>query len=178
MNILFKKPNSVLWLIDDNPIAVSNLKNFADKNRVNPDRIIFAKRTNLSEHLARHKHADLFLDTFPYNAHTTASDSLWAGLPVLTCKGNSFASRVASSLLSAVSLQELIVSNIYDYESLAISLANNPVKLNEIRQKLLDSIKTSKLFDSKVFANNIELLYKEMYKRHQNELPVDNICIG
>jgi predicted O-linked N-acetylglucosamine transferase (SPINDLY family) len=179
MRILIAVKDSVLWLSSLNATAMKNLQKTAKELGVDSDRIIFAAREDLMEdHLNRLRMADLFLDTYPYNAHTTANDALKVGLPLITIMGQSFASRVASSLLSAVSLQELIVNNNHDYESLAISLANDPVKLKEIRQKLMDNIKTSTLFDTKVFTNNIELLYKEMYRRHQNELPVDDIYIG
>lgn len=178
MRILNAVKDSVLWLSSMNATAMKNLQKNAEQFGVESDRIIFAAREDLMEdHLNRLRLADLFLDTYPYNAHTTANDALKVGLPIVTMMGQSFASRVASSLLSAVSLQELIVHNIHDYESLAISLANDPVKLKEIRQKLIDNIRTSTLFDTKVFTHNIELLYKEMYERHQNELPVDDIYI-
>ncbi len=177
LNILIKKPNSVLWLIDDNPIAVLNLKNFAAKNKVNPDRLIFAKRTNLSEHLARHKHADLFLDTFPYNAHTTASDSLWSGLPVLTCKGNSFASRVAASLLSSCGLSDFITNTFNEYESKAIELSNNP----ELILKAKNHINLNKfilpLFDAKLYVKNIETAYTLIYENYLNGVLPNHIYI-
>jgi predicted O-linked N-acetylglucosamine transferase (SPINDLY family) len=177
MNILFKKPNSVLWLIDDNPIAVSNLKNFADKNRVNPDRIIFAKRTNLSEHLARHKHADLFLDTFPYNAHTTASDSLWAGLPVLTCKGNSFASRVAASLLNSCGLSDFITNTFDEYESKAIELSNNPELILKAKNHLNLNKFILPLFDAKLYVKNIETAYTLIYENYLNGISPNHIYV-
>lgn len=177
MNILFKKPNSVLWLIDDNPIAVSNLKNFADKNRVNPDRIIFAKRTILSEHLARHKHADLFLDTFPYNAHTTASDSLWAGLPVLTCKGNSFASRVAASLLNSCGLSDFITNTFDEYESRAIELSNNPELILKAKNHLNLNKFILPLFDAKLYVKNIETAYTLIYENYLNGISPNHIYV-
>ena len=177
LNILNRKPDSVLWLIDDNPTAVFNLKNFAASYMVNPDRIIFARRTNLSEHLARHKHADLFLDTFPYNAHTTASDSLWSGLPVLTCKGNSFASRVASSLLSSCGLSDFITKSFDEYESKAIELSNNP----ELIQKAKNHLNINKfiipLFDAKLYLKNIEKAYTLIYENYLNGMSPNHIQI-
>lgn len=164
LNILNKKSNSVLWLINDNSIAVQNLKNFAASNSVNPERIIFAERTNLSDHLARHVHADLFLDTFPYNAHTTASDSLWSGLPVLTCKGNSFASRVAASLLNSCGLFEFITTSFFDYEKKAILLANNPKLIQDSKNHLINNKSTLTLFDSKLYVKNIETAYSLIYE--------------
>jgi predicted O-linked N-acetylglucosamine transferase (SPINDLY family) len=178
MRILTAVKDSVLWLSRLNVKAMENLKAAAESMGVGSERIIFASREDLmGDHLNRLRMADLFLDTYPYNAHTTANDALKVGLPLITIMGQSFASRVASSLLSAVSLQELIVNNIHDYESLAISLASDPVNLKQIRQKLMNNIKTSTLFDTKVFTNNIELLYKEMYRRYQNELPAEDIYI-
>jgi len=177
LNILIRKPDSVLWLIDDNPTAVLNLKNFAACNRVNPDRIIFARRTNLSEHLARHKHADLFLDTFPYNAHTTASDSLWSGLPVLTCKGNSFASRVAASLLSSCGLSDFITNSFDEYESKAIELSNNPELIKKAKNHLNVNKFIMPLFNTKLYVKNIETAYSLIYENHLNRKPPNHIKI-
>jgi len=129
IRILKQVEGSVLWLLEDNPIATRNLTKEAVKRGIDANRLIFAKRMPLSEHLARHRHADLFLDTLPYNAHTTASDALWAGLPVLTCAGGAFASRVAASLLKAVQLPELIRSTQEEYERIAVDLATHPERL-------------------------------------------------
>jgi predicted O-linked N-acetylglucosamine transferase (SPINDLY family) len=131
----------------------------------------------LPDHLARHRAADLFLDTLPYNAHTTASDALWAGLPILTCMGESFASRVAASLLRAIGLPELIAADQADYESLAIQLAMNPVKLRSIRDRLTENRLTTALFDTPLFTRHIEEAYREMYERYQNDLLPDHIEI-
>jgi protein O-GlcNAc transferase len=133
MRILNYVDGSVLWLFQDNSWVAENLKKEAKKQGITPNRLVFAERLPLSEHLARHRQADLFLDTFPYNAHTTASDALWAGLPVLTLMGESFASRVAASLLNAIGLPELITSSQEEYEALAIELALNPKKLADIK---------------------------------------------
>ncbi|MBJ7503960.1 MAG: tetratricopeptide repeat protein, partial [Polynucleobacter sp.] len=129
MRILKVVDGSVLWLFEDNPWAAANLKKEAEKRGVNTARLVFAKRMPLSEHLARHRQADLFLDTLPCNAHTTCSDALWAGLPVLTLMGESFASRVAASLLNGIDLPELITTSPEEYEALAIELATNSQKL-------------------------------------------------
>ena len=126
-----------------------NIKSEAKKRGVDPNRLIFANKLPQAEHLARHKHADLFLDTFCYNAHTTASDALWAGLPVITKKGEQFAARVSASLLTAVGLPELITETDADYENLIIELANQPEKLCKIRSKLQSNRLTKPLFDTK-----------------------------
>ena len=117
---------------------------------------------NLPDHLARHAAADLFLDTLPCNAHTTASDALWAGLPVLTCTGEAFASRVAASLLNAIKLPELVTTNIKDYEELAIELAQNSAKLKQLKEKLARNRLTTPLFNTDLFASNIEALFSQM----------------
>ena len=169
--------NSVLWLLEDNPMAASNLRKEAQLRGVEPDRLVFAKRMNLPEHLARHKAADLFLDTLYYNAHTTASDALWVGLPVLTCLGESFASRVAGSLLNAIGLPELITTTQNGYETLAIELATHPVKLKAIKDKLNNNRLTTPLFDTPSFVKNIESAYTKMYERYQADLIADHIYI-
>jgi predicted O-linked N-acetylglucosamine transferase (SPINDLY family) len=127
--------------------------------------------------LARHRQADLFLDTFPYNAHTTTSDALWAGLPVLTLMGQSFASRVAASLLNAIDLPELITITQEQYESLAIELAMNPNKLKDIKLKLANNRLTAPLFDTPLFTKNLEAAYIKMMERYQNDLEPGHIAI-
>ena len=170
MKILKKVDNSVLWLLQDNASASKNLQIEAEKRGVNAERLIFANRMDLPLHLARHKCADLFLDTFPYNAHTTASDALWAGLPVLTMMGESFASRVAASLLTAIGLPELITHTPEEYEALAIELAMDREKLQSIKEKLWANRLTTPLFDSKSFTQNLEEIYLRMYERYQSGL--------
>ena len=177
MRILKAVKGSVLWLLEDSPVARLNLLKEAEARGLNPDRLVFAKRMNLTEHLARHKVADLFLDTLPYNAHTTASDALWAGLPVLTCKGESFASRVAASLLNAIELPELITTTQEQYETSAIDLANNPEKLKAIKYKLESNRSTTALFDTPLFNKHIQAAYRQMYERYQADLPPNNIYI-
>mgnify|MGYP003584973179 FL=1 len=179
MRILKAVDSSVLWLKDDNYIASNNLKKQAELRGVCADRLIFAKPIKeYSEYLARHRQADLFLDTLPYNAHTTASDALWAGLPVLTCIGETFASRVAASLLNAIHLPELITYNFEDYEHLALKLAMNSTKLTEIKTKLEDNRFTTPLFNTRLFTKHIETAYTQMYKRYQADLPPDHIYIS
>jgi predicted O-linked N-acetylglucosamine transferase (SPINDLY family) len=136
---------------------------------------VFAERLSLPEHLARYRQADLFLDTFPYNSHTTASDALWAGLPVLTLMGRSFASRVAASLLNAIGLAELITQTQEEYEALAIELAMNPIKLKDIKLRLANNRLNTPLFDTPLFAKNIESAYIKMYERYQADLRPDHI---
>ena len=128
--------------------------------------------------MTRHRLADLFLDTLPYNAHTTASDALWAGLPVLTCIGETFPGRVAASLLNAIGLPELITTKLEAYEQKAIDLAAHPEKLMAIKQKLAENRLTTPLFDTKLFTKHIEAVYTQMYQRHQTELAPDEIVIS
>jgi predicted O-linked N-acetylglucosamine transferase (SPINDLY family) len=139
---------------------------------------VFADRVSLSEHLARHRQADLFLDTYPYNAHTTTSDALWAGLPVLTLMGRSFASRVAASLLNAIGLPELITTTQEEYEALAIDLALNSNKLTDIKNKLKANRLIAPLFDTPLFTKNIETAYIKMMERHQADLKPDHMVIS
>ena len=173
--ILNKIENSILWLLDENFIFKQNIRIEAEKRNIDPDRIIFAKKIPLDEHLARHKLADLFLDTIPYGAHTTSSDALRSGLPLITLMGNSFASRVSASLLHAVGLKELITTTEIDYENLAVELALNPLKLSEIKKKLENNIKNKSLFNTKLFSKNLELAYEKIYQRNIKNLPAKNI---
>ncbi|MEI6758687.1 MAG: tetratricopeptide repeat protein, partial [Chlorobium sp.] len=177
MRILGQVEKSVLWLFEDNPKAADNLRKEAIQRGIEAERLIFARRMPLQEHLARHRLADLFLDTLPYNAHTTASDALWTGLPVVTCMGESFASRVAASLLNALHLPELITSSQESYEALAIELATNPEKLAQIRRKLAENRLTAPLFDTQLFTRHIEAAYTAMYERYHADLPPWHIDI-
>lgn len=178
MRILKEVEGSVLWLSENNAKASANLKKEAGIRGVDQDRLVFATRMSLlTDHLARQRLADLFLDTLPYNAHTTASDALWAGLPVLTCIGETFAGRVAASLLNALGLPELITSTPQAYEALAIELATNPTKLAHIKWKLANNRLTTPLFDSKKFTRHIEAAYTAMYERYQAKLPPDYIYV-
>ena len=178
MHILRRVEGSVLWLLEDNPIAAANLRREAAAKKVNPERLVFAKRIPLPDHLARHRLADLFLDTLPYNAHTTASDALWAGLPLLTQIGETFPGRVAASLLQAIGLDELITSSREAYQDLAIELAADRQKLLAIKRRLAVKRLTSALFDTKLFTRRIEAAYKAMYERHQRGLLPDHIAVG
>jgi predicted O-linked N-acetylglucosamine transferase (SPINDLY family) len=168
---------SVLWLLEDNQTAAANLRKEASLRGLDPARLVFAKRVDLPEHLARHKAADLFLDTLYCNAHTTASDALWAGLPVLTCMGEGFASRVAASLLFAIGLPELVTATSVEYEALAIELARSPIKLKLIKDKLESNRLTTPLFNTALFTKHIDVAYTEMYERYQADLLLDHIYI-
>ena len=152
-------------------------KNEAKNQGVDPKRIIFANRLTNEEHLARHIYADLFLDTYPYNAHTTASDALWAGLPVLTLMGQSFASRVAASLLYAIGLPELVTTTQSEYESLAINLATDTKKLANIKKILSKNRLNTPLFDTPLFTRHIENAYCQIYERHQANLSPNHIFV-
>jgi predicted O-linked N-acetylglucosamine transferase (SPINDLY family) len=167
----------VLWLIECPAKACSNLRNDAANRCVDPDRLIFAKRLPLPEHLARHRHADLFLDTLPYNAHTTASDALWAGLPVLTLIGETFAGRVAASLLKAIGVPELIVNSGEDYVNSAVELATNTSEISEIRAKIERSRMTGPLFNTPLFTYHLESAFKTMYDRYQAGLAPARIAV-
>jgi protein O-GlcNAc transferase len=132
----------------------------------------------VQEHLARQRAADLFLDTLPYNAHTTASDALWAGVPVLTRTGESFASRVAASLLRAVGLPELVATSAEGFEALAVELAGDPSRLAELRTRLARNRLTTPLFDTAALARHLERVYAQMYERHQAGLAPEHILIS
>jgi protein O-GlcNAc transferase len=164
MRLLQSVPGSVLWLLRENAGAEANLRGAARAGGIDPTRLVFAGRLTVGEHLARHRLADLFLDTLPYNAHTTASDALWAGLPVLTCQGDAFAARVASSLLAAVGLPELVTTNIVAYEALALSLAQDTARLGAIRAKLARHRDTHPLFDTDRFRRHVEAAYFRMWE--------------
>jgi predicted O-linked N-acetylglucosamine transferase (SPINDLY family) len=177
MRLLKKVSGSVLWLLEDNPTAAKNLRKEAVLRGVEPARLVFAPRMKLDEHLARHRCADLFIDTLPYNAHTTASDALWAGLPVLTQMGQSFAARVGASLLNAMDLPELITNTQEEYECKAIELANDPLRLTHIKKKLEQNRETSPLFNGRLFARHIEAAYQEIHRRHLNGEKPDHIDV-
>lgn len=174
MRILQRVDGSVLWLFDGTPGALDNLRQQARLRGVAAERLVFAKHMRLlPEHLSRLRAADLFIDTLPYNAHTTASDALCAGLPVLTCVGETFASRVAASLLTAMGLPELITSTQEAYEALAIALATQPMRFKAIKEKLQRNLLTTSLFDTRLFTRHLEAAYMQMVERYQNDLAPD-----
>jgi protein O-GlcNAc transferase len=177
MRLLRAVPGSVLWLLDDNQAATANLKTEAEKCNMDPARLVFAPRTDLAAHMARHRLADLFLDTLPCNAHTTASDALWCGLPVLTCTGKSFAGRVAASLLCAAGLPELVTGDLESYAALALKLALEPERLEALRKKL-EGARASPLFDTERYRRNIETAYARMWRMAENGAPPCGFAVG
>ena len=177
MRILAAVDDAVLWLFENNATTTENLKKEAMKFGINEDRLVFATHMPVEEHLNRIKQADLFIDTLPYNAHTTTSDALRMGLPVLTCMGNSFASRVAASLLNAINLPELITTTQEQYESLAIELATHPKQLKIIKDKLANNLSTAPLYDTPLFTRHLESAYLTMYDRYQQGLEPDHIYV-
>jgi predicted O-linked N-acetylglucosamine transferase (SPINDLY family) len=177
MRILKAVEGSVLFLYAESQWVESNLKKEAEARGINSARLVFGGHMPKEEYLARYQTCDLFLDTFPYNAGTTGSDALWAGLPILTLTGESFASRMAASLLNAIDLPELITSTQEEYEALAIELGLNPNKLADIKLKLANNRLTTPLFDTPLFAKNIEAAYIKMMERYQADLEPDHIVI-
>jgi predicted O-linked N-acetylglucosamine transferase (SPINDLY family) len=165
--ILIQVRGSVLWLLEDNSWQVANLRLEAMARGLAADRLVFARRISLADHLARLQAADLFIDTLPCNAHTTASDALWCGVPVLTQAGESFASRVAASLLNAVDLPELITTTPTEHERVAIELATHSTRLTRMASILRDTREHSALFDTGAFTRNLEQLYADLSARHQ-----------
>jgi predicted O-linked N-acetylglucosamine transferase (SPINDLY family) len=164
MRLLREIPGSVLWLLEANRGVTSNLRREASARGVDPGRLVFALRVSQGEHLARYRLADLFLDTLPYNAHVTASEALWAGLPVLTCAGETFASRVAGSLLNAAGLPEMITYSLEDYEACALRLARNPPELGGARERLAKNRMAMPLFDGERFTRHLERAYCMMWE--------------
>lgn len=177
MRILKAVPGSVLWLLQDNATAVRNLRMEARLRGVAPERLVFAPRVSHPQHLARHRVADLFLDTLPYNAHTTTSDALRAGLPVLTQLGETFAGRVAASLISSIGLPELIVNSAAEYEQLAIHLATHPDELCVLRSKLKSQLPKAALFDTVRFTRDLEKAYMLMWQRYEQNQPPQHISV-
>jgi predicted O-linked N-acetylglucosamine transferase (SPINDLY family) len=168
MTILSAVPNSVLWLLESTAEVSSRLRNLAQHNGVSPDRLIFAKKKINPEHLARYPLADLFLDTFPYGAHTTAADALWMGVPVLTVPGQSFASRVCSSLISAAGIGELICSDLGAYAAKAVELGRNPQALAGLKQKLAAERASCLLFNTPLLVEKLEDLYRGMWEDYRS----------
>lgn len=177
MRLLQKVEGSVLWLMGSGETVRTNLRQAAQAQGIDAGRLVFAPRLVLAQHLARHRAADLFLDTLPYNAHTTASDALWARLPLVTCKGGTFAARVAASLLSAAGLPELITTSLADYEVLALSLAKDPARLAAIKEKLAKNRDSCALFDTVRYARNLESAFEKMATRARLGLPPEHLDI-
>lgn len=177
MRILAQVEGSVLWLFEGSSQAVRNLRKEATQRGIAGERLVFAQYMEQANHLARHRVADLFLDTLPYNAHTTASDALWAGLPVLTCPGESFASRVSASLLRAVNLPDLVTATLTEYEQQAIGLARDAEKLAQIKQRLADNRLQAPLFDTPRYVRHLEAAYATMFERSRAGLPAADIHV-
>jgi len=154
MRLLARIGDSVLWLSGAPANVVDNLRREASKRGIDPSRLVFATRVSLPEHLARHRHADLFLDTMPYNAHTTANDALWAGVPLITCAGRTMASRLAGSQLQAIGAPELITSSLDEYEALALKLARAPDERSTLRGRLAANRHVLPLFDMTRYAQD------------------------
>ena len=177
VEILAKTPESILWLLSNNNRFIKNLKEEFEKKNINSERILFSNPISVEEHLLRIKFADLFLDTFPYNAHTTCSESLWAGVPVLTKRGNSFHSRVASSLLKTSNLDELITHTDKDYVDKAVKIGNDKYYLKHLKDKLTNSKNTNPLFDSETYTKNLEQALEVVYKRYLDKNSADDIYL-
>lgn len=177
MRILLRAPGSVLLLLAANDTVKGNLSREAERGGVNPDRLVFADRLPMPEYLARYRAADLFLDTLPYNAGTTASDALWAGVPVLTCAGETFAGRVAASLLTAVGMPELVAATQEEYEDLAVALAAQPERLAEFKQRLSGARSTAPLFNTPLFTRTLEAGYAAIYDRYQAGLAPQHVAL-
>ena len=168
MRLMARVPGSVLWLMSRGILAQANLRKAAEARGVDPTRLVFASRVpRVEDHLARYRQADLFLDTHPYNAHTTAADALMAGLPVLTCMGNAFPARVAGSLLFTLGLPELVTHSLADYEAAALRLAHSPQELAALRQRVRDQRMTSALFDTAGFCRQLEAACTAMWRATQ-----------
>lgn len=178
VRILSAVPGSVLWLLADNPAAVANLRREARERGLDPARLIFASRMPVADHLARQRAADLFLDTLPCNAHATASDALWAGLPVLTCLGSTFSGRVAASLLRAVGLPELITRSLDQYVDHAIYFGSNSSELARIKNELAGNRLSTPLFETPLYTKHLESAYVEMHRRRCDGLSPAPIMVA
>jgi predicted O-linked N-acetylglucosamine transferase (SPINDLY family) len=178
MRLLGRVEGSVLWLLDSNEWSRENLRAEAGKHGVAPERLVFAEKLPHAEHLARHRHADLFLDTFNVNAHTTASDALWAGLPVVTMAGRQFAARVAASLLEAVGLADMIADTPEAYEALILELATQPGKLAEVTARLGANRLDEPLFDTQRYTRHLEHAFAEAHRRRIEGQQPAQIVVG
>jgi protein O-GlcNAc transferase len=178
MRLLKAVPGSVLWLLECNSWAKKNLIDAAEARGIHSERLIFAPRVPIADHLARHDLADLCLDTIPYNAHTTASDALWMCLPIVTIAGDTFASRVAASLLRAANLPELVTASLEDYETLALTLADDPGMLENYRERLLHSSSEIPLFNTAAFTTDLEKAYLQMYENYLAGAPPKSFSVN
>ena len=177
MRLLTEVEGGTLWLLRDNEGAEKNLRNEAQRRGVDPARLVFADRALPADHLARHRLADLFLDTLPCNAHTTASDALWTGLPLLTCLGNAFAGRVAASLNHAAGMADMVTTSLDEYHALALKLAREPDRLAAVKSRLAQNRDTCPLFDTVRLARHIEAAYMTMWERWQRGEPPASFAV-
>ena len=175
---MYAVKDSVLWLLDANEFVRANLTREAEKRGISADRLIFAPRVPVAEHLSRHQHADLFLDTFNVNAHTTTSDALWAGLPVLTKLGEQFAARVSGSLLHAAELPELVCETLEQYEATALRLATDETAMAAIRQRLIDNKAQKPLFDTALYMRHFEALLAMAVTRSKEGFDPSRLELG
>ena len=178
MRILQAVEGSILWLLTDNAAAAENLRREAEAQGISGTRLVFARPLPLSQHLARYGLVDLFLDTFPCGAHTTASDALWCGVPVVTRMGESFVARVAASILRAVDLPDMVTTSQEDYEARAVELALAPGRLAAIRSRLADNKPRAPLFDTRLCTRHLEMGYRQIYERYHSDLGVDHIQVS
>jgi protein O-GlcNAc transferase len=177
IRLLHQVPGSVLWLLGDNADAIRNLQREASERGISRERLVFAPRVSQKNHLARHRLADISLDTLPCGAHTTASDALWAGVPVVTCAGTTFAGRVGAGLLNAIALPELVTHSLTEYETLALRLATEPDVLAALKAKLARNRGACPLFDTDRFRRHVEAAYLEMWERHQRGEPAAGFAV-
>lgn len=177
MKILNNVSNSILVLLENDETSKTNLVKEAKKYNIDKDRLIFSKRTNYEKHIARYKHVNLFLDTFPYNGHTTSSEALKSNLPLVTLQGSSFQSRVSASIINNLKLNQLITSNIEDYIKLSIELAQNVDKYNELKNQLKNNLKIEKISTNKIYTKNLETAFEEVYMKKKKNLPNENLYI-
>ena len=178
MRLLGHVEGSVLWLLESNRTFSANLRKCAGTRGIAPERLVFAPRLPLPDHLARHRHADLFLDTLYYNAHSTACDALWMGLPVLTCIGTTFAGRVGASLLNAAGLPEMVMTSLAAYEQRALELARTPPMLAAVGAKLAANRQVRPLFNTRRSARHVEAAYVEMMARHRRGEPPQDFRVA
>jgi predicted O-linked N-acetylglucosamine transferase (SPINDLY family) len=178
MRLLRNVPKSVLWLLAANSAVGRNLRAEAAKRGVPPERLVFAPVVPVQDHLARHAHADLFVDTLPHNAHTTASDALWAGVPVTTCLGSTFPGRVAASLLKAAGLPQLIGRSLEDYEAIALKIAQEPTECARLKAQLADNRLACPLFDTVRYTRHLEAAFIAMHERYQRGLAPESFRVG
>lgn len=178
MRILGAVPGSLLWLLRDQPVTMANLRQAAEARGIAGSRLIFSERLDESLFLGRYQVADLFLDTLPYNAHSTASDALRSGLPLLTCQGHAFPGRVASSLLQTLGLEELVTRDLDAYVAQAVALGVDKARLSRLKARLAENLQTTRLFDPKALARNLETAYIQMYERFRKGLPAEGFTVN